>query len=165
MSLPDRDPLGIPVPTPEDIAALVVEYPVQIECSLLWGQLDSFQHLNNTVYFRFFEEVRIAYLERVGWLAEMERSGVGPILARTQCIFRYPLDYPDTVVVGALGEDIGDDRFSMRYRIVSKRRGLVAADGDGRVVSYDYRHQVKRPIPPTVRDAMVTLAERGGQPR
>ena len=35
------------------------EYPVVIEQPLIWGDMDAYQHVNNTVYFRYFEDVRI----------------------------------------------------------------------------------------------------------
>ena len=58
-------------------------------------------------------------------------DATGPILASTQCRFRRPLAYPDRLRVGARTVDIGDDRFTMQYRIVSRTLGEVAADGGG----------------------------------
>ena len=37
-----------------------------IEIPVIWGDMDAFQHVNNTVYFRYFENVRIEYFELVG---------------------------------------------------------------------------------------------------
>ena len=70
-------------------------YPVRLEMPVAWGQLDAFGHVNNTQFFRFFEDARIAYFERVGITAKLD--GVGPILAKTDCVFRKPLGYPETV--------------------------------------------------------------------
>src|SRR5687767_1167703 len=58
------------------IAAMVtVEIPVQ------WGDMDAFGHVNNTVYFRWFESARIAYFEKIGLNERMRRDRKGPILA------------------------------------------------------------------------------------
>ena len=43
---------------------LTERYPVVIEIPVAWGEMDAFQHLNNIVYFRYFESARIAYFER-----------------------------------------------------------------------------------------------------
>ena len=51
------------------------------------GEMDSFQHLNNAVYFRYFENARIAYLERIGWWQQVGPTGIGPILASVQARF------------------------------------------------------------------------------
>ncbi len=32
-----------------------------------WGDMDAYGHLNNTIYFRYFEEVRIKYMASVGF--------------------------------------------------------------------------------------------------
>lgn len=136
---------------------LDADFPVVIEIPVAWGDMDAMGHVNNTVYLRFFESARIAYFERVGFLEEMERSGVGPILASTHCRFRRPLTYPDRVWVGARARDMARDRFLMIYRVVSAARGEIAAEGDGLIVSYDYRQQRKAPLPDVVRGRIEAL--------
>jgi acyl-CoA thioester hydrolase len=138
------------------------EFPVGIEVQVAWGEMDAMGHVNNTVYFGYFESARIAYFERVGFLAAMRETGVGPILASTRCRFRIPLTYPDRVLVGASASDLEDDRFVMRYRVVSEAKGAIAAEGDGLIVSYDYRNERKAPLPREVRERIATLERRTG---
>jgi len=60
--------------------------------------MDAFKHVNNVVYFRYFEkETRIVYSEKAGLHAFKERTGVGPILGSTNCRNKLPFTYPDTV--------------------------------------------------------------------
>ncbi|MCB0148997.1 MAG: acyl-CoA thioesterase, partial [Caldilineaceae bacterium] len=47
---------------------LLAGYPVVIEIPVAWGEMDAFQHVNNIVYFRYFESGRIAYFERAGMM-------------------------------------------------------------------------------------------------
>ena len=42
---------------------------------------------------------------------------------------------------------MGEDRFTMEYRVISEASGEVAAEGAGVVVSYDYAAHSKCPIP------------------
>ncbi len=133
---------------------LLEDYPVAVQLPLTWGQMDSFAHVNNTQYFRWFEDVRMAYFQACGIFDHMEAHSVGPILARTQARFMAPLSFPDTVHVGTRVEDIGEDRFTMLYRVVSEARDLVAAEGDGRIVMFDYEANQKAPIPPHIRTRM-----------
>ena len=132
-------------------------FPVTIEVPVAWGEMDAFGHVNNIVYFRYFESARIAYFERVGFTDEMERSGIGPILASTRCRFRKPLTYPDTIHVGASARNVEDDRFVMVYAIVSQTLGALVADGEGVVVAYDYRAGRKARLPDSVREALAAL--------
>jgi acyl-CoA thioester hydrolase len=147
----------------EALQTLRREFPVIIELPVAWGEMDSMGHVNNIVYFRYFESARLVYFEKVGFLSEMKRSGVGPILASTRCEFRRPLTYPDRIWVGATAADLGDDRFLMRYRIVSETLQHVAAEGDGLVVAYDYRTLRKASLPDAVRESIESLEDgRGG---
>jgi acyl-CoA thioester hydrolase len=139
--------------------SLEAEFPVVLVIPVAWGDMDAMGHVNNTVYLRYFESARIAYFERVGFLEEMTSSGVGPILASTHCRFRLPLIYPDRVKVGASVSEVQDDRFLMLYRIASESAGAVAAEGDGLIVSYDYRQKRKAPLPGRVRERIGELEE------
>lgn len=129
------------------MTALLDNYPVVIEIPVAWGEMDAFQHVNNMVYFRYFESARIAYFKAVGYTRLMKASGVGPILAETRCRYRFPLTFPDTVQVGAGVSEIGTDRFRMIYAIVSRTHKKLAAEGDGLIVSYDYAGREKTPLP------------------
>ena len=126
-------------------------HPVVIEIPVAWGEMDAMQHVNNIVYFRYVESVRMAYFERIGLLDLLLETGVGPILAWTSCRFRRPLTYPDTVSVGTRVTKIEEDRFTMHTVIVSHGQGQVAAESEGIVVIFNYRDQKKTPIPADVR--------------
>jgi len=119
--------------------------------------MDSLAHVNNAQYFRWFEDVRMRYFEASGLFDHMTEHRVGPILARTQCRFIVPLTYPDTVHVGTQITDVGEDRFTMLYRVVSEAHGAVAAEGDGRIVIFDYRAGKKAPLPSAIREKMAEL--------
>lgn len=138
-------------------AALRREFPVVVETPVAWGDMDYWRHVNNIVFFRYFESARIEYLDRIGFRQEVEGGSVGPILASTNARFRRPLTYPDTVVVGARTTRLDDDRFEMAYRLVSRAQGAVAADGGGTLVSFDYARNAKAPLPPQVRAALEAL--------
>jgi acyl-CoA thioester hydrolase len=122
-------------------------YPVTIEVPVAWGEMDAFQHVNNIVYFRYFESVRIAYFEKLNMLDFMNRTGIGPILASTSCRFKIPLSYPDVVLVRAKVTNIEEDRFSMHYLVHSTRHDRTAAEGDGLIVAFDYRNNLKTGVP------------------
>jgi acyl-CoA thioester hydrolase len=135
-------------------------YPVVVEIPIAWGDMDYFRHVNNIVFFRYFESARIEYLERIYFRELAEDDPVGPILASTGCRFRRPLTWPDTVAVGARVVEVGEDRFSMAYRLVSRKSGEVAAEGDGVLVSFDYAARKKVPLPERVRRAIEMLEGR-----
>ena len=140
-----------------DPVTLEPEFPVIFETPVAWGEMDSMGHVNNIVYFRYFENARLAYFERVGFLDEMKRSGVGPILATTQCRFKKPLTYPDRIRVGATVKNLREDRFTMLSCIESVALGAIAADGEGLIVAFDYKKNRRTALPDSVRRAILEL--------
>ena len=130
---------------------LTAGYPVVIEIPVSWGEMDAFQHVNNIVYFRYFESARIAYFEKLYVMDLMNTTGIGPILAATSCRFRAPLKYPDKVLVGAKVTNIEEDRFTMNYLVVSTKIKKIAAEGDGLIVAFNYRENIKAIIPDELR--------------
>ena len=82
-------------------------YPVVVRQAVVWGEMDAYRHVNNTVYFRYFENARLEYFRRLRWFEYEDETGIGPILAATQARFRRPLTYPDTISIGARITDIG----------------------------------------------------------
>jgi acyl-CoA thioester hydrolase len=137
-------------------------FPVVIDVPVAWGEMDAFQHVNNIVYFRYFENARIAYLAELDYLCEMEQRGIGPILAATNCTFKFPLAYPDTVWVGAKVIAIGDDRFTVRHLAVSQRHQRVAAEGEAVIVTFDYRGKCKMALPTTLRQRIEEIERSTG---
>ena len=126
-------------------------FPIVLDIDVAWGDMDSFGHVNNTVYFRYFESARIAFLDAIGISRPDDNDGVSVILASTQCRFRRALTYPDTVRVGARATDVAVDRFTMEYRIISRALGnALAAEGSGVVVAYNYRTLEKTVLPEIV---------------
>lgn len=120
---------------------------VSINVDVAWGEMDAFQHVNNVVYFKYFESVRIAYFERLGIFENMDATGVGPILGSTQCRYKAPLTYPDQLTVATKIVNLEEDRFTMKYFVKSGKTGRVAAEGEGSIVFYDYRNNCKHVIP------------------
>jgi acyl-CoA thioester hydrolase len=138
---------------------LLAGFPVVIDIPVAWGEMDALRHVNNIVYFRYFESARIAYFEKLRFWEFMNQTGVGPILASIQCKFKIPLTYPDTVSVGTRIPSIEQDRFVMEYRAVSHKSQAIAAEGEGVVVSYSYRESKKTPLPEEMKQRILTLEE------
>jgi acyl-CoA thioester hydrolase len=136
---------------------LLAGFPVVVELPVVWGEMDSYRHVNNVVYFRYFESARLEYFRRLGWFEYERDTGVGPILAATQARFRKPLTYPDTISVGARVAHLGADRFTLDHLLVSHSQGVVAAEGQGTVVTFHYAQGKKVHIPDELRQRIAEL--------
>jgi acyl-CoA thioester hydrolase len=139
---------------------LLSGFPVVIELPVVWGEMDAYRHVNNVVYFRYFESARLEYFRRLGWFEYEKETGVGPILAATAAKFRKPLTYPDTISVGARVVSIGADRFNLDHLIVSRARGAVTTEGHGTVVTFHHGEGKKVPVPDELRRRIAALEGR-----
>ncbi len=73
--------------------------------TMRWGEMDALGHMNNVSYFRYFEEVRIAWFKSLD--IEYRAGGEGPILGTISCKYLkpaiYPLELEITSYIGAPG--------------------------------------------------------------
>src|SRR5262249_53482688 len=144
--VPGEAPTALPVPCdavargprttprgeePMAEADALAGYPVVVEQAVVWGGMDAYRHVNHVVSFRSFENAGVEYFRGLGWEEIEAASGVGPILAATRARFRRPLTYPDTIRIGARLGSLGEDRFTLDHRIVSRALGAVCAEGEG----------------------------------
>jgi acyl-CoA thioester hydrolase len=132
-------------------------YPVVLRQAIAWGDMDVHGHVNNIVYYRYMENARIAYYERVGKYALEAETGVGFVLAANACRFRVPLAYPGVVLVGARVSTVGDDRATMQYILVRDSDRRVAAEGEATLVAFDLRKRAKAAFPDALRRRIIEL--------
>lgn len=138
------------------------EYPVVISVLLHWGEQDPLGHVNNINYLRWAETARVDYLIRAGIWQGLETEGVGPILANVSCDYRRPLTYPDTVLVGARVDHIGNTSMRMLHRIVSSTAGDIAAEVSSVLVIYDYKAGKPVRISDEMREAIARIEASAG---
>lgn len=136
---------------PPAVAKLLEGYPIVVTTMVGWGDMDANHHVNNVMYFRYIEHARLHYFRVLEFSRSQTESGIGPILAWADCRFRRPLEYPDTVSIGIRIRDVESDRFAMETVIVSHDLEDIAATGQQKLVSYDYRAKQKTPLPEVVR--------------
>lgn len=146
-------------PYPPATEAPRQSWTVTLEVPLHWGEMDAFGHVNNAVYFRWFESARMSYFERLGWPELQREKGIGPILHSTQARFRAPLVWPDAVTVSTRVGAVESDRFTMLYEVRSRSLDRIAAEGSGLIVAFDYRTLAKAQLPDAIRGRILELED------
>jgi acyl-CoA thioester hydrolase len=142
------------------VVGLLQGYSVVIAVPVQWGDQDAFGHVNNVVYFRWFESARIAYFRRIGLIAERDGEDLRPILASSSCDYRRLIVFPDTVRVGVRATRIGRSSIGLEHRIVSEEQNALAAEGTSTAVFYDYAIGRPHAVPEHVRKAIEALEGR-----
>jgi acyl-CoA thioester hydrolase len=115
--------------------------------------MDAFKHLNNCEYFRYQEIARLKYFTTLcteiktidpnnglGFDEEafLNATGFGPILSTTECRFKFPVSFPDVLLIGATCSDLEEDRFLLKHTAWSLRHGRIVSEGSGAIVTVDY---------------------------
>lgn len=137
--------------------SLLKEFPIQIQWPVAWGEMDSWGHVNNVAYFRYFESARIAYFEKIDYLDAMQKTGKGAIVASQNCRYKMPLYYPDTLTLGVRVKSIYTYGFFHEYCLVSHAKKKIAAIGECRLTIIDYKSGEKVPISEELKKSIETI--------
>ncbi|KAJ3022461.1 hypothetical protein HKX48_006139 [Thoreauomyces humboldtii] len=143
-----------------DVAALVEKYPSLVSVPVHWGEQDTFGHLNNVAYLRYFETGRIAYFEQIlrpnltrqAYNSFILARGIGPIVKSINVTYKAPVRYPDILTVATRIDpsSVKKGGFVQSAIIVSHSQERVVATADCVVVTFDYSEQAKADIPEEV---------------
>lgn len=115
-----------------------------------WGDMDAYSHLNNTIYFRYFEQTRVEWLEQQGCPVRADEP-LGPVIINASCTFLMPVNYPATVIIRMFGGEPGRSSVMTWYELLVDGDDRVYAEGAAKVVWMDMRTGKSQPMPEFVR--------------
>jgi acyl-CoA thioester hydrolase len=118
-----------------------------------WMDNDVYGHVNNVVYYSYFDTVVNEYLVSSGSL-DIEKSRVIGLVVETRCRFFKPITFPDTVHAGLRVARLGNS--SVRYEIGLFRNDEESAAAQGHFVHVYVDREGRRPaaLPPEMREAL-----------
>ena len=121
-----------------------------------WMDNDVYRHVNNVVYYSFFDTAVNEYMMRQGVL-DLERSPVVCLVVDTGCQFFSPIAFPDAVHCGLRVAHLGNS--SVRYEIGIFRNDEVLAAAQGHFVHVACDRASLRPVamPAALRRALEAL--------
>ena len=119
--------------------------------AIRWGDMDAMGHVNNTVYFRYMEQARIAWLEVLVPRQEAW-SSTGIVIVNAACNFRRPINYPGTVEVKVFTGAPGGSSVPTFYELSVQDE--LYADGAAVVVFIDMQSQKPVRIPERIRSLL-----------
>ena len=121
-----------------------------------WMDNDAYGHVNNVVYYSYFDTVVNRWLVEQGLLDITASSAIG-LVVETQCVFYQPIAFPDRIDVGLRVAQIGTS--SVRYELAIFRQGDERPAAAGHFAHVYVNRETRRPtpIPETTRQAIETL--------
>ena len=122
----------------------------EMRIPIRWGDMDAMGHVNNTVYFRYLEVIRIEWLHGVG--GPPDPNGCGPVIVNTFCNFLRQLEYPGDVLAKHYVANPGRSSFDTYITLErADDPGVIYAEGGAKTVWTDFKAQKSVPMPDWLR--------------
>jgi acyl-CoA thioester hydrolase len=133
------------------------EYRRFMQVPTRWADQDALQHVNNAVYYMYFDTAVASFLHGTGIL-DNHASPVTAVVVETCCRHHAPAFFPEVLDVGLRVAHVGTS--SIRYEIGIFREGQDSACADGHFIHVHVdRREMSRtvPVPEALRSAVAPL--------
>jgi len=122
-----------------------------------WGEMDAYQHVNNTAYLRYMEVARIQWLDSLP--GSWDSPEHGPAVVNINCDFRREIRFPCTVRVFLKVSQASEKRMLNHYRICdAEDESVVYAEAEATLVWIDKRNRRSIPLPSAVVNSLAGKA-------
>ncbi len=109
-----------------------------------FADIDAMGHVNNAVYFSYFEQARMAYFkERVARIWDWNEDGI--IVARNEIDYVFPVFLNDRMVIRLWVNHVGNKSFSVCYRVLVGER--LCATGKSVLVCFNHKNKATQVLP------------------
>ncbi|MEZ5705827.1 MAG: thioesterase family protein [Burkholderiaceae bacterium] len=131
-------------------------YPVFRTITTRWMDNDVYGHVNNVVYYSWFDTAVNAYLIEQGAL-DIHAGAVIGLVIETQCNYFAPLAFPQTIEAGIRVAHMG--KSSVRYEVGLFAAGEASAAACGHFVHVYVDRETRRPValPAALKTTLETL--------
>jgi acyl-CoA thioester hydrolase len=125
-----------------------------------WMDNDVYGHVNNVVYYSFFDTAVNRYLIEAGAL-DIHRGEVIGLVVETRCNYFAPLEFPQTVEAGLRVARLGGSSVRYEVGLFAQREDNSAASGHFVHVYVDRHTRRPVPLPQPLREALQPLLAQG----
>ena len=139
-------------PQPEPRSA----YKVFRSISTRWMDNDAYGHVNNVVYYSWFDTAVNAYLIEQGVL-DVEHGQTIGLVIETQCNYFEPLAFPQTVEAGIRVARLGNSSVRFEVGLFAQDAPLTAAKGHFIHVYVDRATRRPNPLPEPLKTVLEKL--------
>ena len=144
-------------PQPEPRSAYRVFRPIGTR----WMDNDAYGHVNNVVYYSWFDTAVNAHLVEQGVL-DIEHGATIGLVIETQCNYFAPLAFPQTIEAGLRVARLGQSSVRYEVGLFAQGEALSAACGHFVHVYVGREDRRPRPLPDALRRVLAGLCTEGG---
>jgi len=123
----------------------------ELEIPVRWGDMDALGHVNNIMYFRFFETTRLNWFESLGF-APLATTDEGMVIVDNHAEYLAPVVYPATLLVRMGGHSPGRSSFVSTYTISVNEKLMTR--GSARIVWISSATMKSTPLPDSIKNKL-----------
>jgi acyl-CoA thioester hydrolase len=153
-----RESIAMSAAAPGAPAETRERYPYVVPISTRWMDNDIYGHVNNVVYYAYFDTVINRYLIEVGKL-DIARGAVIGLCVESRCRYRKPIAFPQEIEAGLRVAKLGRSSVTYEIGIFARDDESAVAEGSFVHVFVDRETRLATPIPAPLRSALVVLGD------
>jgi acyl-CoA thioester hydrolase len=132
------------------------DYPHLADVTTRWNDNDVYGHVNNVIFYSYFDSVANAYLIEEGGL-DIHGSDVIGLVVESGCKYHAPIEYPARLQIGLRVDRLGNSSVTYGLGVFTDAVDDAVAHGSFTHVFVDRASRRPTPIPVGLRDALERL--------
>lgn len=112
-----------------------INYPFPLTQKVIWGDMDAFNHVNNVIFFRYFENGRVEFFNKTKLWETYFEENIKIVVGKLECNYIKQVVHPATIEISVGIKKIGNSSLTVHHKVSSN--GEVVAHGDGIIVATD----------------------------
>lgn len=122
-------------------------YLYTVDVPLRWSDMDVFGHVNNSMFFTYFEQARIEWWNESN-LPNLALEKTVPVIVHASCTYLKPIVYPELISIKVSVDYPGKTSYDSFYEIHSKNNpDTLYAKGTTKIVWIDRATMRPTPLP------------------
>lgn len=139
-----------------DITPSLNDYPYHVEISTRWQDNDAYGHINNVMYYGFFDTAVNRFLIEQGGINIHDGNAIAYVVS-SQCQYISPASYPETMYVGLRVIKVGRSSVTYGLSVYAGEAKRRVAHGQFVHVFVDRRSDKAIPIPANTKQALMSI--------
>lgn len=124
-----------------------------------WSDIDAFGHVNNAIYFRYFEQIRADWMTELGYPLTINQLTEGPTIVDAHCQFLAQILYPCNLKLTLYGGAPGRSSAELFYELHDDKTGQLYTVGSTKMVWLDFEKGRSIPLPEKIRALLPAKSE------
>ncbi|MCF7981330.1 MAG: acyl-CoA thioesterase [Pseudomonadales bacterium] len=116
-----------------------------------WSDIDAFGHVNNAIYFRYFEQIRADWMTELGYPLAINQLTEGPTIVDAHCQFLAQILYPCKLKLALYGGAPGRSSAQLFYELRDDKTDQLYTIGSTKMVWLDFQKGCSIPLPEKIR--------------